>query len=66
MASHASPYVYGLIAAYFLSHHGRRSSYTKYATSQKLDRALRLRTGPEHGGLTDARACSAAKRTATH
>jgi hypothetical protein len=29
VASHASPYVPGLIAAYFLIRHGQRSSYTK-------------------------------------
>jgi hypothetical protein len=65
MALHALPCVPGLIAGYFLSRRGQRSSYTRSATPQKLDLGHRLRTGHEHGGLTDATACSAAKHTAT-
>jgi hypothetical protein len=44
----------GLIVAYFLSRHGPRSSYARSATLQKLDLAPRLRTGYEHGGLTQS------------
>ena len=62
---HALPYVSGLIAAYFLSRHGQRSSYARSATPQEPDLGLRLRTGHEHGGLTDVIAHSAAKRKTT-
>ena len=65
MASPASPYVSGLIAAYFLSRHGLRRSYARSATPQNPALGLRLRTAHEHGGLTDVAACSAGKRTAT-
>ena len=44
----------GLLAAYCLSRHGQRSSYAGSATLQKLDLAPRLRTGYEHGGLTQS------------
>ena len=52
----------GLIGAYFLSRNGQRSNYAMSATRQNLDLRLRLGTGRAHGGLTDATACSAAKR----
>jgi hypothetical protein len=62
VASHASPYVPGLIAAYSLSRHGQRGSYAKSGTPQNLSLGLRLRMGHKHGGLTDATACDAAER----
>src|SRR5215217_4265700 len=34
------PYVSGLIAAYFLSRHGQRSSYARSATPQEADLGL--------------------------
>jgi len=66
VGSHATRYVPGLITAYFLSRHGQPSSYARYETLQNLDLVLKLRTGPEHAGLTAVTVCSAAKRTATH
>ena len=42
--------------------HGQRNSYAGSATPQNMDLGLRLRTGHEHGGLTDATTCSAAER----
>jgi hypothetical protein len=36
--------------------------HARSATQQSLDPVLRLRMGPEHGGLTDANVTSAARR----
>ena len=55
----------GLIAAYFLSRPGQRTSYARSATPLNLDLDLRLNMGHEHGGLTDATACNAGKRKTT-
>ena len=65
VASHASPYVPGLIAAYFLSRRGPCGSYARSATPQNLGLGLRLRTAHGHGGLMDATVCSAGKRKTT-
>jgi hypothetical protein len=65
VASHASPYEPGLIAAYFRSSHGQRSSYVRLATPQGLDLGLGLRTGHEPGGLTAAAAPIVVERRAT-
>jgi hypothetical protein len=45
VASHASPYVHGLMAVYFLSRHGQRSSYARSATSQNIDLGLQAPHG---------------------